>query len=197
MALIKNGRLTEDAWTEVADDAPLPVDGPIIVSLARWNADRDALLSLKRPLGLRLDNDRSPEPIEGDVGHFSLIVLHFPKFTDGRAYSQAHLLRQRYGFAGELRATGQVLRDQLALMLRCGFDSFETGDRRAIDGWTQAAHEISIRYQPAADGQNSAWDMRRRRTAALAAAAGGIGATRTPEPIAAPADPEPAHEPAL
>ncbi len=155
MALIKDGRVVEDRWIAVADGAPLPDQGPVVIGLARWHSERDALLSGFRPLGLRLDNDQSPAPIAGDLAHFDLVVLNFPRFTDGRAYSQARLLRERYRFPGEIRATGQVLRDQLAAMRRCGFDAFEIGREGAVECWARAAHEISVRYQPAADGEAS------------------------------------------
>ena len=162
MALIRDGRLVEDPWTAVADGAPLPAAGPVVIGLARWSDEREALIARGQPLGLRLENDQSPALIGDDLAHFDLVVLSFPKFTDGRAYSQARTLRERYRFTGEIRATGQVLRDQLALMQRCGFDGFEIADETAAKSWARAADEISVRYQPAADGRAWASELRGR-----------------------------------
>ena len=80
------------------------------------------------------------------------LALQFPKFADGRAFTYARLLRERHGYAGELRAVGDVLRDQYQFMLRCGFDAFEVADANSIDGWRQSAAEITVWYQPAATG---------------------------------------------
>ena len=135
MALIRNGRLIEDPWVRVDDDDTDDNDDDakykltafrraVIVGLTRWRGARDELLSLGQKLGIFLDNDQPPGLVADDIDCFDLIVLDFPKFTDGRAYSQARLLRERLGFSGAMRATGQVLRDQLAMMLRCGFDEF-------------------------------------------------------------------------
>lgn len=170
MALIRDGLLIEDPWVRVDDDAALPAGVPVIVGLVRWRGARDELLSLGQKLGIFLDNDQPPGCLEEDIDRFDLVVLDFPKFTDGRAYSQVRLLRERLGFSGAIRATGQVLRDQLSLMLRCGFDEFEMADDDAVESWARAAHEISVRYQPAADGQGWASNLRQRRPAAPARA---------------------------
>jgi len=151
MALIKDGRLAEDPWIAVEDGGPLPLAARVIVSLARWQDRREELLARKAPLGIRLASDQPPELIAEDLEHFDLVALEFPKFTDGRAYSYGRLLRERYGFTGELRAVGNVLRDQFFFMRRCGFDAFEVADAAALDGWHAAAREITVRYQPSAD----------------------------------------------
>ena len=151
MALIKDGRLAEDPWILVEDEGPLPIAARVIVGLARWQEQRETLLARNAPLGIRLASDQPPELIAEDLGHFDLVALEFPKFTDGRAYSYARLLRERHGFSGELRAVGNVLRDQVFFMQRCGFDAFELSDAAALDSWRAAAREITVRYQPAAD----------------------------------------------
>jgi len=151
MALIKDGRLAEDPWVAVEDEGPLPLAVQVIVGLARWREQREALLAGNAPLGIRLAGDQPPELIAGDLRHFELVALEFPKFTDGRAYSYARLLRERYGYRGELRAVGNVLRDQVLFMRRCGFDAFEVAGAAALDGWRTATREITVRYQPAAD----------------------------------------------
>ena len=151
MPLIKDDRLIEDTWVAVGDEGPLPVEERIIVSLERWQAARDELLARNGHLGIRLKSDQAPALIADDLESFELVALEFPVFKDGRAFSYARLLRERYGFTGELRAVGQVLRDQLLFMHRCGFDSFEVANDGALEAWREAAREISVWYQPATD----------------------------------------------
>jgi len=103
------------------------------------------------PIGIRLASDESPEEIADDLARFGLIALEFSKFTDGRAYSAARILRERYGYRGELCAVGNVLRDQLLFMRRCGFDAFDMDDEQNIEDWRAAISEIDLFYQPAAD----------------------------------------------
>lgn len=154
MPLIKDGRFAEDPWQHLADDMAVPAHGKATVSLARWIKERDTLSAVPdRRIGLRLPNDVAPATLKDDLPLFDLVVLNFPKFTDGRAYSQARLLRSRLGFAGELRAAGNVLRDQLLLMHRCGIDSFEVGERAVAEDWLGAFRDFDVFYQPAEDGQ--------------------------------------------
>ncbi len=150
MPLIKNGQPLADPWTTVADDAPLPA-GAAIVSFARWQHDRAALLGRNQPIGVSLPPDRPVEALAADLGRLGVVALEFRSFRDGRAYSQARLLRQRFGYGGEIRATGQVLRDQLLFMERCGIDAFQVGGDVPAQAWADAAREISVWYQPAAD----------------------------------------------
>lgn len=173
MPLIKDERLVEDPWITAEDEGPLPLEPRVIVGLARWQAGREELLARNAPLGIRLKSDQSPALIAEDLGHFDVVALEFPKFTDGRAYSYARLLRERYGFRGELRAVGNVLRDQLFFMQRCGFDAFEVADERAIDGWRKAKREISVSYQPATDRRPWAAALRHGRTPVLPEAVAG------------------------
>ena len=101
-----------------------------------------------------------------------LIVLNFPKFTDGRAYSQARLLRERLGYRGGLRATGAVLLDQLPFMLRCGFDSFESDQKGFGEALEKARTLFSVVYQPVGDGRATAAELRlKRRNATVPLAA--------------------------
>jgi uncharacterized protein (DUF934 family) len=160
MPLLKNGSLVDDRWRRLADDDPLPGTDAVIVSLARWRADR-ALAGRNGPLGLALKNSEPVQPLADEIHHFELIALEFPKFTDGRAYSQARLLRERLAFTGELRATGQVLPDQLLLMQRCGFDAFELAKGAPLEAWKRAIGAFSVFYQPAADGREPVNALRR------------------------------------
>lgn len=167
MSLIKDGRPANDPWTTVGDDGTLP-DGPAIVTLARWQATRDELAARNAPLGLRLRSDQPPALVAADLGRFAVVALEFPKFTDGRAYSYARLLRERHGFRGEIRAVGNVLRDQLLFMQRCGFDAFEVADEKAA-AWDRAMAEFSVRYQPASDDRPAALALRHGKTNGAAA----------------------------
>ncbi len=163
MPLIKDDKLVEDPWVTADDEADLPVEPHVIVGLERWQAARGDLLARNGHLGIRLKSDQPPALIADDLGHFDLVALEFPKFTDGRAYSYARLLRERYGFTGELRAVGNVLRDQFVFMQRCGFDAFEVSDEKALEAWHEAAGEISVRYQPAADRRSWVTALRHPR----------------------------------
>jgi uncharacterized protein (DUF934 family) len=171
MPLIKHDALVHDPWVAAGDEGPLPVEAHVIVTLERWQDARAHLLARNGRLGIRLRSDQPPALIAEDLDRFDLIALEFPQFKDGRAYSHARLLRARYGFTGELRAVGNVLRDQLVFMQRCGFDAFEVADERALDGWRRATREISVRYQPATDRRPWAAALRRDRLASCRQAA--------------------------
>lgn len=160
MLLIKDRRIVGDAWRHIADDEPLPDAEPATVSLKRWASEHDALYRRVGRLGLRLPNDTPPMALAQDIERFDLVTLSFPSFIDGRAFSQARLLRSRLGYRGELRATGQVLRDQLLFMRRCGIDSFEVGERAIAENWLAALDELDLFYQPAEDGHP--WITRQR-----------------------------------
>ena len=152
MILIKNGAVAKDRWITIDDDADLSGERPIIVSLARWRKERDLLQARNAPTGLRLSSDDSLDEIAPDLYRFFLIALDFPAFTDGRPYSTARLLRERHGYTGELRAVGQVLRDQAQFLTRCGFDSFELPGGSDAEDWLRGLDSIAVYYQPASDG---------------------------------------------
>lgn len=163
MALIKNGELVESAFADASSGQPLPPTGPVIVSLEQWQAQRAELLARGTPLGIRLHSDQPPDLIAEDLPHFALVALEFPKFRDGRAYSYARLLRERYGFKGELRAVGDVLLEQLFFMLRTGFDAFELSSADPLGDYRTALADFSVWYQPAADGRPTAMQLRRAK----------------------------------
>lgn len=149
-SVIKHRQIVEDSWQSVADDAELPA-GPVIVSLARWQQERATLRQRGTLVGVRLLNTANVADLVDDLPALALITLEFPKFADGRAYSQARLLRERYGYQGEIRATGDVLRDQLFFMTRSGFDAFELRADRSLEDALEAFNDFSESYQPAAD----------------------------------------------
>jgi len=162
MALLKDGKLIENIYTDVSQDSIVPVIGAVIVSLAQWQAHRPSLEVRTDPLGIRLGSDEKAETIATDLEHFDLIALEFPVFRDGRAYSTARLLRERYGYTGELRAVGDVLLEQLHFMNRVGFNSFDIRSSDAIRDWEIAAADMSVWYQPTNDGRQSVLKLRHR-----------------------------------
>ncbi len=150
-------------FVTVADTDPLPAGGPVIVSLKRFQSERDLLLARGEKLGLRLDAGESPEIVGDDVHKLALIVLHVPYFRDGRAFSWARLLRTRLGYKGELRVTGHVLRDQITFYARVGVDSFDLPRPVTKADIAAVQAEMSNVYQPSVDGRETIWDLRARR----------------------------------
>ena len=121
-----------------------------------------------RPM-LVLDNSEDVTRLGERLDGIELIILQFPKFTDGRAYTQARLLRERLGYAGELRAAGQVYIDQIPFMLRCGFDSFASAQKGFAEALTKARTLFSVVYQPTGDGRATANQLRLGRRNSVAA----------------------------
>ena len=163
MALIKNGEQVADAYVSIVDGASLPAKGSVIVSLERWQTEREALLERDEPVGIKLRSDQSPDLIGDGLQQIAVIALDFPAFRDGRAYSYARLLREKYGFKGELRAVGDVLLEQLHFMLRTGIDAFELNSDDPARDFEIASRDFSVWYQPTADGRRTAADRRQRR----------------------------------
>jgi uncharacterized protein (DUF934 family) len=149
----------EDPFTTVADDQELP-QGDVILSLTRFEAEGDRLLSEGRAVGVRLKSDEEVEALAYDLPRIAVVALEFPKFRDGRAYSNARLLRERFGYAGEIRAVGDVLREQAHFMLRCGFDAFEPADGTGAQEWEAVTRRFRHVYQRAADGREPAYAER-------------------------------------
>ncbi len=163
MVLIKDGQPVDDAWVYVGDDDEVPAEAPAIVTLALWQGENERLRKRNAPLGIRLTSKQAPALIVDDLDRFDVVALEFPKFTNGRAYSYARLLRERYGYRGEIRAVGNVLRDQFLAMHRCGFDAYEVADEKAAAAWHEALLEIGVWYQNAADDRVPAMRLRHER----------------------------------
>jgi uncharacterized protein (DUF934 family) len=161
MPLIKDGAFVHDAFVMVADDAALP-DGAAIVSLARFQKERDTLLTRNAPLGVQLKSSENPQLLGEDVQRFSVIVLEFPVFRDGRAFSWARMLRERLHFTGEIRGTGHFLYDQINYMKRVGFDAWNVAEGFSLEQFQRALTEITNVYQPSADGKKTIRDLRAR-----------------------------------
>jgi uncharacterized protein (DUF934 family) len=160
MPLVKNGKIATDGFVHVPDGAELPGDGAVLVTAARFLEDPEALLRRVGKLGVIWPNNRDVDDLVPWLGRLSAVALVFPTFRDGRAYSQARLLRERYGYDGELRAAGQVLRDQFVFMLRAGFDAFEVRKESDAEAFADTAKRYSVFYQPTGDGRVTALHRR-------------------------------------
>ena len=150
--LIRSNGPVINTYVTVADDDALPATGNVLVSLARWEKDHEALVQRGLPCGVTLANTTPIAELDARIRDVALIVLQFPSFADGRAYSQARLLRESLGYTGELRAMGAaVVRDQLLGMVRCGIDSFDLRADQSVESCLEALSEFSAAYQPALD----------------------------------------------
>jgi uncharacterized protein (DUF934 family) len=155
MRLVKSGQVVEDTFVRVADDAPVPGDRPVIIPASRLLAD-PSILDRAAPSGVLWPNNRKVAELAPFLDRLALVALDFPKFRDGRAYSQARLLRETYGFRGELRATGDVLRDQFIFLLRAGFDAFEVKKDADAAAFAGEIARHTVFYQPTGDGRVAA-----------------------------------------
>ena len=151
MRFVRDGRPAEDSFQRIADDAPIPDDAPVLLSAARLLAEAAALTGRAAPVGVLWPNNKDVEDLAPHLGHVAVVALNFPSFRDGRAYSQARLLRQRYDYRGELRATGQVLRDQFLFMLRAGFTAFEIVKDADAEHFAEAVQRYTRFYQQSVD----------------------------------------------
>jgi uncharacterized protein (DUF934 family) len=150
MPLWRREGFVEDGWAVLDDEAPAPAQGAILVSLRRWLDERDALSARTAPVGVALEAGADAQAHLADLANRPLVALAFAKFADGRAFSYARLLRDRHGFRGELRATGDVLIDEIPLMLRCGFDSFDVANAPTLEALKSGHLPGSpLHYQPA------------------------------------------------
>ena len=158
MQIIKNREIVDDSWQrllpeEDVDVQDLPLEGdPLLVNLAVWQARRDELIASDKSLGLWLAADDQLDAVDdGDFSHFELIALDLPHFKDGRAFSKARLLREQFGFEGELRAVGDVQYDQLFFLSRVGFNAFELAPGFDLQEALEGFEKYSVAYQPGTD----------------------------------------------
>ncbi len=149
----------DDRFTFVADDEAIPA-GDVIVSLSRFQAEGETLASATRLVGVRLEPDQTIEDLAYDLPRIPVIELRFAKFRDGRPYTAARLLRERFGYAAEVRAVGDVLREQAQFMVRCGFDAFVPADGSTAAQWGASADRFRHVYQRAADDRTPAYEER-------------------------------------
>ena len=160
MPLVKNGKITDDVFAVAADDAEIPEDGAVIISAARFLENPEVLSGRVGRTGVIWPNNRDLDDLVPYLDRLAVVALVFPTFRDGRAYSQARLLRERYHYHGEVRATGQVLRDQFLFMLRAGFDAFEVKKPADAEAFAGTVQRYSVFYQPTGDGRLTALHRR-------------------------------------
>lgn len=149
--IYRNGRFEADDWVFVDDDAEMPAEGAVFVSLRRWMAERDVLIGCNTPIGVVVRAGEKVEDIAADINRFASLAVEFPQFTDGRGFSTARKLREEYGYEGEIRAIGDVLLDQIAFMRRCGVDAYcitNVATRAALENGVPP--EVTLYYQPVA-----------------------------------------------
>lgn len=158
--IIVDKAIVNDTWTSVPDDAPVPEYGEVVVSFERWSVEKDSLKKRRDPVGLIMNGEQDVRSLADDLDGLSLVALEFPKFADGRCYSHARILRDQLGFKGQIRAVGDVLRDQIFYMHRVGFDAFEVSETQAIDDVVQGLSDFSVAYQAAADVQTPLYRRR-------------------------------------
>ena len=146
--VIIDGAIVDNEWARLeadAREAGLP-DGKVIVPLAYWQENRDTLMT-RGDVAVWLAPGEEPKDLADDLSALSLVAIHFPAFKDGRGYSYARELRTRFAFKGEVRATGDVLRDQLFYLARCGFNAFEVREDRSIEEAVASLKDFTVRYQ--------------------------------------------------
>lgn len=151
--IILRDAVVADDWQVLrpaADESPVVPSGRIVVPLSMW-LDQHAGLATRGGVGVWLAGTDDPATLAPTLAPLSLIAVDFPKFTDGRGYSIAYLLRSRFGYRGELRAIGDVLPDQLFYMKRVGFDAFAV---RADKDIRQALQSL----RPFTDAYQGSWD---------------------------------------
>ena len=174
--IIRNGEVVDDIWSvltlaegETPESVVVP-EGHTLVPLAVWQVQRVALIERPAPRGVWLDSHEKPEDLAEDLAHLAVVGVRFPKFADGRVYTIGRLLRERFGFSGELRAIGDVLHDQLHYLRRCGFNAFAL--RADKDPYEALAglRVFSESYQVAVDQPQPLFRRRERSTAAGGAA---------------------------
>jgi uncharacterized protein (DUF934 family) len=154
--VIRGRKVENDVWAVLGlspnEDLSQPIPhGPVLVPLASWLKDRAELLARREPIGVWLAPGDDAAAIADDLDRFAVVAVQFPKFTDGRGYSTAALLRTRYGYRGELRAFGDLGRDQLFYLVRCGFDAFKLAPHHDTAAALAAFADFSVRYQGSVD----------------------------------------------
>lgn len=147
--IIRHRAVVQDNWQLLEQDpaGALPFSGDVIVPLALWTSERDALSFRLGRIGVWLETDADPGSIAQDLPRFDVIAVRFASFSDGRGHSLARLLRERHGYRGELRAIGEVLRDQLYYLSRCGFDTFALRADQDPQQALSALDDFSEAYQ--------------------------------------------------
>jgi uncharacterized protein (DUF934 family) len=159
MQILKDGVIAEDRWRHLADDEA-PAGGAFTVSLPRWQAEKESLSQLGAELGVRLRGEDSAEAVAEDLPGLGLVVVEFPALADGRGFSIARILRDRYRYEGEIRARGFFIRDQVYFLGRVGVNAFECAECADLESLVSALTDFSVNYQAAADDKTPLYRKR-------------------------------------
>jgi uncharacterized protein (DUF934 family) len=149
--LLKEGQVTENSWTTVADDSTDLPTGDILLPLQRWLDQHSDLSQHSGAVGVWIEGNEEIESVAEQLVSAPVVAIRFPKFVDGRGFSAARLLRERYGYQGEIRAIGEIIRDQLYLLQRCGFNAFELAAEVNLAEASKSLSDFSDAYQVAVD----------------------------------------------
>lgn len=152
--LTKHGELLTDNWQVVAKEStPAPADLSTGQWLAhiKWYLENQNELTGRDNVGVWLDSDDEAESVLSLIDRLAVIGVNFPVFTDGRGFSIGRTIRERYKFAGELRAIGNFMQDQLFYLKRCGFDTFSVSDNADVESMAVSLKDFSDCYQAAVD----------------------------------------------
>ena len=152
--LLKDNRVIDDSWTALAEDALSLPDGDLLLSYAQWQTFSDQIEAHRGSIGVVIEGNAEIEDIIEPLLNLPLIAINFPKFADGRGFSLASLLRDRYNYRGEIRAVGGFIRDQLYLLSRCGFNAFKFTEDIDLSEAAKSLEDFSETYQVSADQKN-------------------------------------------
>ena len=152
--LIKDNRVVDDSWTILADEAQSLPDGDLLLSYAQWQTFSDQIETHRGSIGVVIEGNAEIEDIIEPLLNLPLIAINFPKFADGRGFSLASLLRNRYNYRGEIRAVGGFIRDQLYLLSRCGFNAFKFTEDIDLSEAAKSLEDFSETYQVSADQES-------------------------------------------
>lgn len=147
MQIIKDRTLITDAWRFLADDAEITSESDVTVTLQRWLNDKAVLSGRVGRTGVRIEPGDDIGDLADDLPHLPLIEVNFPAFTDGRGFSLTRLLRDKYGYHGEIRAVGQFSADQVFYLSRVGVDTFALADEAQTQVALAALDDFSVAYQ--------------------------------------------------
>lgn len=160
--MIRDNALVIDDWTEIDSQADIPPTKKLIVPLSRWLSEREQLCATGASIGVRLPNTEDVDAIFPEIANRPLLALEFPKYDDGRALTQARVLRGRLAYRGDLRGVGDILQDLVFIMRRCGFNEITLRAGQDPQKCLRALSDFSTAYQPAADGIQSVFIRRRK-----------------------------------
>jgi uncharacterized protein (DUF934 family) len=161
LRVIKDNEVVDDnwQWLQAPDDAGIP-EGDVIIPFTYWQQHRSELIEQKSQWGVCINGDDETDDVAKDLAYFALIAVEFPAFKDGRGYSHARSLRDHYAYKGDIRAVGDVLRDQLYYLQRCGVSSFLIREDKNIEDAIKGFSDFSVKYQTAADGASPVYTKR-------------------------------------